>query len=347
MDAMPRPRKPYLHRYKTRHGKFIWYVRKPRGKRVRIRGEYGTPEFDAAVAAALADLAAPRPPKAAAGTLAWLWERYRDSAAWKPGLSAATRKQRENIMRPILAENGDAPYTAITRKSVTGGLEKRKDTPAQARNYLDTVRGLFEWAVKADHLSEDPTEGVKAPQRKDTEGFKAWTESDVEKYEQHWKEGTRQRVWLRVLLYTGVRRGDAVLLGKQHVRNGILTFYTEKGRDKRLIEVNRRIEPELEIALAQGPTSDLAFICGERLQPLTKESFGNMFKAACVEAGITDKSAHGLRKLSATIWAERGASEHELMALFGWLTPQMAAVYTRKAQRKKLALGAAERLARR
>jgi hypothetical protein len=70
-----------------------------------------------------------------------------------------------------------------------------------------------------------------------------------------------------------------------------------------------------------------------------------MFKDACVAAGITDKSAHGLRKLSATLWAERGATEHELMAMFGWLTPQMASLYTRTAARKKLALNAHDRLA--
>jgi integrase len=150
---------------------------------------------------------------------------------------------------------------------------------------------------------------------------------------------------LHVLLYTGARRGDAVILGRQHVRDGVLTFITEKGRDKERIEVTRRIEPELAATLAVGPCADLAFICGERGEPLAKESFGNMFKAACVAAGITDKSAHGLRKLAATIWAERGATEHELMAMFGWLTPQMAALYTRAAQRKLLALNAHDRLA--
>ncbi len=57
-----------------------------------------------------------------------------------------------------------------------------------------------------------------------------------------------------------------------------------------------------------------------------------------------NKSAHGLRKLSATIWAERGATVNELMAMFGWLSPQMAALYTMAADRKRLSLNAHERL---
>jgi integrase len=48
-------------------------------------------------------------------------------------------------------------------------------------------------------------------------------------------------------------------------------------------------------------------------------------------------SAHGLRKASATIAAESGASESELNAMFGWSGHQMAQLYTRKADRKKLA----------
>jgi hypothetical protein len=50
---MPRPRPPYLSRERTRHGKSVWYVRLD-GKRIRLRAEYGTPEFDAEYQAALA-----------------------------------------------------------------------------------------------------------------------------------------------------------------------------------------------------------------------------------------------------------------------------------------------------
>ena len=46
-----------------------------------------------------------------------------------------------------------------------------------------------------------------------------------------WPIGTKERVWLDVLLYTGLRRGDAVILGKQHVKNGIATIKTEKSQE--------------------------------------------------------------------------------------------------------------------
>src|SRR5262245_53339400 len=100
---MPRPRPPPLLRERTRHGRLIWYVRVGHGPRVRIGAEYGTPEFDAEYQAAIAGRPVERRGRAAAGTLAWLFERYRETTAWTD-LSLATRRQRENIVRGVLAQ---------------------------------------------------------------------------------------------------------------------------------------------------------------------------------------------------------------------------------------------------
>jgi integrase len=343
---MPRPRWPYLQRHVTRHGKVVWYVRKSRASRVRLHAEFGTPDFADEYHKVLVSaeaVRAPKPAKAGAGSLEWLWNRYRETSAWS-ALSPATRRQRENIMLHVLKTSGHQPARAITRAAITAGRDRRSATPAQARNFLDAMRGLFRWATEAQLIPSNATIGVSNPPKLESEGFPAWTEGDVEMYRTRWPLETKERVWIEVLLFVGCRRGDAVQIGRQHVRGNELNFITEKGRKKRRIEVTKRIEPELAEVLALGPCGDLAFICGERGEPLTKESFGNAFKAACVAAGITDKSAHGLRKLSATMWAERGATEHELMALFGWLTPQMAALYTRGAHRRKLSLNAHDRL---
>lgn len=345
IEAMPRPRPHHLHREKTRHGRFVWYVRIGHAPRIRLKAEFGTAEFQAEYEAALQGERLSAKPKVRTGTLQWLYDRYRDSSAWSD-LSVATRRQRENIFRGIMEASGTAPYGEIGRADIEAGKDRRRETPSQARNFLDAMRGLFRWATESQHIATDPAASVRNPKKRATEGFKAWDLQDVETFKKRWPLGTRQYVWLHVLLFVGCRRGDAVLLGKQHVRNGVLTFTTEKGRDRARIEVSCRIEPELAEALAAGPTGDLAFICGERGQPLTKESFGNFFKVACTDAGIMDKSAHGIRKLAATIRAERGATEHELMAMFGWTTPAMAALYTRRAQRRLLALNAQDRLSR-
>lgn len=336
---MPRPRPPHLHRETTRHGKITWCVRIGKGRRTRLRAVYGTPEFDAAYTAAVSGAPVAGREKAPSGTLEWLIERYRDSSAWR-AFSAATRRQRENIFKGVIKAAGREKIVAITEQKILEGREKRAATPAQARNFLDAMRGLFDWAREAQHVTRNPTAGVKNPKRRKGPGFKKWTEEEVERYERRWPIGTKERVWLDVLLYTGLRRGDAVRIGRQHVRNGVATIAIEK--KGYAMNVTIPVLPILAATLAAGPCGDLAFICGERGTPLKKESFGNMFKGACRAAGINEakKAAHGLRKVGATRAAENGATNNELDALFGWERGSTSAIYTREANRAKLAKGA-------
>jgi integrase len=319
-----------LHRQTTRHGKTVWYVRIGKGSRVRIRSAFGTPEFDAEYQAALSST--PRREKGPVqGTLAWLITRYQETSAWK-GLSQATRRQRDNIFEHVLKSAGDQPFAKITTATIMAARDRRASTPAQARHVLDTMRGLFRWAALANLVKVDPTLGVANPPQEQGDGFPPWTEDDVATYEARWPIGTRQRVWLDVLIYTGLRRGDAVRLGKQHVRNGVATLKTAKTDT----EVTLPILPALAETLTAGPCGDLAFIAGEKGGPLTKESFGNLFKKACRAAGVPG-SAHGLRKIAATRAANNGATVAQLEAIFGWQGGRMAALYTRAADRRRLA----------
>jgi integrase len=342
MLDMPRPRPPYLHKLTSRHGKTVWCVQVGRGPRIRIRGEFGTPEFQRAYEEAVtADRPAPeKPVTESKGTLAWLWMLYRQTGAWT-GLKAPTRKQRENIMLHVLKAAGDKPVSAINRASIIAAVERRSATPFQAKNYLTTMRGLFGWAASKNVVRFDPTAGVKVFKPK-TKGFPIWTEEDVDRYEARWPLGTRERVMLDVFIYTGLRRGDAAMLGKQHVRNGVITIDTEK-TDTR---VTIPLLPVLQRTLDAGPIGELAFIATRTGQPMTKESVGNTFAEACKAAGITGKSAHGLRKAAATRAADNGATVAELEAIFGWQGGRMAALYTEAANRRKLAARAMGKLAK-
>lgn len=340
MEGMPRPRFPHLHRERTRHGKIMWRVRIGHGPRTTLTAKFGTPEFHEQYQAALAgkpiETTAAKPGK---DSLGWLIAQYRWSSAWAE-LSMATKRQRENIFKHVIATGGASALRDIDRKAIVDGRERRKDTPAQANNFLKAMRGLFKWALDAEHVKADPTRDVHWLKVR-TEGFHVWTEDELARYEARWPIGTRERVAFDVLLYTGLRRGDAVTLGRQHIRNGVFKIRTEKtGAD-----IEAPILPVLAATLAAGPTGDLAFIAGERGRPMAKESFGTWFKGACKAAGVPG-SAHGLRKAGATRAASNGASTKQLEAIFGWEGGKMASLYTRSADRAKLAHGAMSMLER-
>jgi integrase len=253
---------------------------------------------------------------------------YRQTNAWTD-LSLATRKQRENIMRQVLATGGDQPLSKITPRAIQLGIERRKSFAG--RHFVDTLRGMFKWAVAAEHIKFDPTAGKSVTKPKST-GFPVWTEEDLEQFERRWPIGTRERVMFDVYLYTGLRRGDAAKLGKQHIRNGVITIDTEKTETRVTIPVL----PELAATIAAGPTGELSIIASKKGQPIRKEVLGNLFKEACRAAGI-NKSAHGIRKAAATRAANNGATVATLEAIFGWEGGQMAALYTRAADRRRLA----------
>jgi integrase len=318
-------------------------VRIDHGPRIRIRAIYGTAEFDAEYSAALQGERPAPTSKCREGTLAWLLARYRETSAWRD-LSMATRRQRENIFLHVIEKSGREPYRKVDRKIVTAGRDRRSATPAQARNFLDAMRGLFRWALEANLVTVDPTAGVRNPKRKKGAGFPIWTEDEVDLYQARWPLGTKERVWIDVLLYTGLRRGDAVVVGRQHVRDGICSFRTEKSGETSTVTIP--MLPVLKATLDAGPTGELAFICGERGKPLIKESFGNAFKNACDLAGVHGKSAHGLRKVGATRAANNGATVSQLEALFAWSGGGMAALYTKSADRVRLGKEAAGLLVR-
>jgi hypothetical protein len=128
---MPRPRPPHLHRETNRHGKTVWYVRVGKGPRIRIKGIYGTPEFEAAYRAAISGDAPAAAGKPAHGSLDWLWMLYRQTDDWRD-LSMATRRQRENIMRSVLKTGGSQPLSKITGKAIKAGIDRRKRSCGEA-----------------------------------------------------------------------------------------------------------------------------------------------------------------------------------------------------------------------
>lgn len=335
---MPRALPKYVYMERTRHGKVLFYFRIGKGKRIRMPNPADA-DFIEAYKAAITDQ--PKLEKKTYGvqSLTFLIREYRLSGDFLT-LSKTTRYQRDRIYIAIEETAGNKPYRAITRQTILDGKERRMATPNQARMFLDAMRGLFRWALSRGMINSDPTDGVDNPKRKKNGGFPVWSEQDVAQYEEYWPEGSKERVWLHLPLYTGLRKGDCVLVGKQHVKNGLLSTTTEKNG----VEVNIPILPQLQRTLDTCPTGDLHFIVGANGLPLNKNTYGNYLRKAANKAGVKGKSCHGLRKTGATRAAEAGATVSELEALFGWTGGGMAELYTKSADRKRLAIAASEKI---
>ena len=170
IPGMPRPRPPHLHREANRHGTVVWYVRIGKGPRIRIRAAYGTPEFEEAYQAAIQGDRPRGAAKATRGTLGWLFDLYRQTTAWTD-LARSTRYKREQIIMRVLETAGHEPVSAITETHVIAGRERRAASPSSAQAFLDTLHGVFNWAVKSKLAKSAQRQGrdqAEAPGRLST-----------------------------------------------------------------------------------------------------------------------------------------------------------------------------------
>lgn len=337
MADMPRPRLPYTHREVSRHGTIVWYFRRGKGKRTRLPGAYGSTEFRQAYDAALAGRAIEKADSAPKNSLQWLVDRYSESGRFSL-LSPETQKMRRSILMIACKTGGKMNFRQITPDDIKRGKMRREATPYAAANYVKVMRALFKFAVDSTWITTNPADSVDSSMPR-TDGHHTWTVEEVLRYQEKYPVGTQARLAMDLLLYTGMRRGDAVMLGRQHIRNGVITYRAIKTE----VEVILPVLPALAASIAATKTGDMALLCTSKGEPWAKEAFGNWFRKQCVAAKVPGR-AHGLRKAGATFAAENGATPKQLSAMFGWTDERMASIYTRRAERKMLAEQAANAL---
>jgi integrase len=351
----------YVYEDVDRHGNVrIYFWRKP-GKKVRIREKFGSEPFmkryHELLQASEAGQLSTSPDSARnliiPGTFRWLCIDYFRSAKYRR-LDPSTQKVRRRVLESIFDEPiyqgaqetfADFPLARMTAKSVRVLRDRKADLPESANARLKAIRQVFSWGIEQEHVAANPARDVSRIKSGST-GFHSWTLEEIEKFEQRHAVGTRARLALALLTFTGARRSDVVLLGKQHVRDGWLKFKQQKNRNRHPVVIEIPVLPELQRVIDASPTGDLTFLVTEYGRPFSAAGFGNRFREWCNEAGLYQCTAHGLRKAGAAIAAENGATEHQLMSIFGWETLKEAERYTKAARRKKMARDAMPLLVR-
>ena len=338
---------PYLCKDRDRHGNIRYYFRRGGFPKVRIRERPGSQEFFNRYHELMRvgqQSALPTADESVKpGTYRWLCCEYLASKTYAR-LEPCTQRTRRLILDATYGEPlfpgssktfADFPLSRITSKSLRV-LRDRKGTPEGSNNRVKAIRAVFKWALNDERITTNPArdlEKVSAP----SDGYHSWTIEEVEQYEARHPIGSKARLALALIMYTGVRRSDVVRLGKQHVRNGWFHFKQHKNRNRHPITIEIPILPELQAVVEASPIGDLTYLVTDFGRPFAIAGFGNKMRQWCNEAGLVHCSAHGLRKAGAAIAAENGATEHQLMAIFGWETIKEAERYTKAARRRKMA----------
>ena len=266
------------------------------------------------------------------GTIAAIVLAYFGSAAFQMR-PAETKRVRRNILERFAAEHGDKRVAQLQREHVQRMVMAKAGTPAAARNFLAMLRLLMAFAIEAGIRGDDPTQGVKRAKIR-SDGFRTWTESDIETFEAKHPIGSRARLAFALLLYTAQRRGDMILMGRQNVRNGSISVRQHKTGTELVIPIH----PTLQAVLDSTPSKHLTFLTTAAGGPFTPAGFTNWFRDKCNEAGLPKgTSAHGLRKAACRRLAEAGCSANVIASISGHRSLNEVSRYTRAADQARMA----------
>jgi integrase/recombinase XerD len=340
-----------------RNDKMRHQFRRKGCRKITLKGRPGSVEFMAHYAELLAqseDAAAQAgASKIKAGTIDALIVRYLQSDAFKR-LAKATQDTRRPILdnfrqcvTPGGNRYGENRLATIQRKNITDVIAGKP--PSSQKGWLKTLRHLIAFAIEQGECKTDPTVGIKTTRPAKSSGHMTWGDTQIEQYRKRHAIGTMARLALELMLNIAARRHDAPLIGRQHLRNGCLSWRPSKTSQTTGKLLTIRILPELQAALDAMPPNDaLTFLLTEHGRPFkSAAAFGNKFADWCRAAGLKpvlcddgktrNYRAHGLRKAACKQLAHAGCTAPEIMAVSGHVTLSEVQVYLNEVEQDRLA----------
>jgi integrase len=354
---------------------YVRMMRDGRSRKRRLHEKPGTPEFFEAYKVALDALnsatvkkVAPRRERAKPGSLGWLALEYFKSAEFT-GLDKKSQSARRGVIEGCLLEPvapgskhlmRDCPYLRVdaTHMMMLRDRKVQAGLPSAANNRHKYLGSMFSWAIEARKykVGVNPTRDVKKAKTV-TDGYHTWTIDEVVQYIKTHPLGTRPHLAMCLMLFLGGRRQDAIRLGPSNaktvairqadgsnIHQRSMVYVPKKTSYRRMDESVKPILPPLDEAIRATPHGIKTYLLTGQGKSFTDAGFGNKMREWCDEAKLPQCTAHGLKKAAATICADLGASDRQMMALFDWTSEKMATTYTRKANKSKLAASAANLL---
>lgn len=331
-------RMKYVKAYEDRHGRRRHYFRRPGYPSVALPGEPGSKAFAEAYELALKG-GRPKVERITPGTFSALIADYYDTSKYA-NLTDGTKRTYRRALEKFREDFGDVPVKDLTPAALDDVLDALAHKPGARENLRKPLRLILKLAVRRGLIPVSPMDGVRLP-RSPIKGFTPWSEADIAAYEKRWKAGTRERLALALLLYTVQRRGDVVVMGRQHTKPGKIHVAQAKsgGRTRLWIPIH----PSLQVELDHVPANQLTFLQTQYGQPFTAAGFTKWFVEKAQEAGLSDRTPHGLRKAGSRRLAEAGCTPHQIMAVTGHKNLSEVTLYTASADQERLAEEAIER----
>lgn len=329
----------YVRHYQDRTGTWRTYLRRPGKPQLPLPQPLFSEAFWTAYHKAMEGGVKPvieaGASKTQAGTFDALIAAYYKSSAFTT-LEKSTQSTYGNQIEQFRKEHGTKPVAALKAKHVDAILgEIAAKSTAQAQKLRKRLVKLMALAVKWEYITDNPMLNAERVKHK-TKGYETWTDDDIAAFRTHWKDGTPQRLAFEILLYTGLRRSDAVKLGRQHIQGDYIVITTKKSGD--MVELNIPIHDDFRRVLDGAEKKHLTFITTAYGAARSEKAFTNWLIEAGREAGLpSHRSPHGVRKAACRTLAEAGCTALEIMSITGHTNIKEIETYCAAVNKKRLA----------
>lgn len=332
----------YVHAYRDRHGKQRIYFNKSGRPKIPLPGPlFSEPFWIAYHKAKEGGHSGPKLIGASftrAGSFSALIADYYASSLFT-ALETSTQVTYRGQLERFRAKHGDKPVDRLEAKHLDIILgEEASKSPAMASNLRKRLATLMKCAVKWDYIDRNPMLQVDRIKYK-TPGIRTWTDDDIAKFRSRWKDDTPQRIAMEIMLYSGLRRSDAVRVGRQHIQGNHIAITTKKSGGT--VQLHIPIHPDFQAFLDRIKHRHLNFIVTGRGAARSEKGFTNWIIEAARDAGLPGQSSpHGVRKAACRKLAEAGCSALEIMSITGHRDIKEIELYCRQARQKTLAANA-------
>lgn len=330
MSAMAKIEIKHVQAFTDRHGRRRHYFRKPGARRVSLPGEPGSSAFMTAYGEALAADPASKLERLEPRSIHHLIALYYTTRKFKD-LEDSTKRTYRNMLDRFRNEHGDKSAVKVQTKHLDRMFDEMSDRPGAMRNLRKRLRVVFRLAVKEGWRADNPVNETDAPES-GGDGFTPWSEADIAAFEGRWPTGSRERLALALLLYTGQRRSDVVGMGRQHLESAGIRVKQIKTGAPLVIPLH----PELQTEIDAAPLG-MTFMLTQYGKPFSGAGFSQWFRERAEDAGLKGRTPHGLRKAAARRLAEAGCTSKEIAAITGHKTLSEVERYTRDADQGRLA----------
>ena len=344
--------------FTDRHGKPRYYLRLPNQRPVPLPGLPWSPVMMNAIDAAMAGQPVPMTAlpigasRTKPGTLNDAIVRFYEHELFlNLGRAHQVRHRQvlEKFRQAVTADNvprGERQLQTLTHERLAKIIAGIESAHAQ-RHLLNGLRALMRFCKLTQLVQIDPTAGLRGKRRTTVGGFARADEVEIAQYQAHHALGTMPRLALEIMLNTGLRRSDAVLFGRQHVRDGMMTLTPQKTKNVTGVTVTMPVHSDLQAALdampprqvKPGRITPLTFLITDYSQggkSFSVAGFGNWFRDQCVAAGVNFR-AHGLRKAICIRLVRQGMTPHQVASITGHKDLREIELYAREYDREHAA----------